>query len=60
MLPEVIVHNSISIDGSLVNFPVNMPLHYQMAGRFNADMHLVGSNTAKIGIDLFLEEIQMS
>jgi 2,5-diamino-6-(ribosylamino)-4(3H)-pyrimidinone 5'-phosphate reductase len=57
MLPKVIVHNSISIDGSLLNFEVNMPLHYQIAGGFKADMHLVGSNTVKVGIDLFLKEI---
>lgn len=57
MLPKVIVHNSLSIDGSLTNFEVNMELHYNIAGTFNADMHLVGSNTAKIGIDLFLDEI---
>jgi len=57
MLPKVIVHNSISVDGSLINFEVNMPLHYMIAGNFNADMHLVGSNTAKFGIDLFLKEI---
>ena len=57
MLPKVIVHNSASLDGSLARFEVNMPLHFQIVGRFNADMHLVGSNTAKIGIDLFLKEI---
>ena len=57
MLPKVIVHNSTSLDGSLTKFEVNMPLHYQIVGRFNADMHLVGSNTVKIGIDLFLKEI---
>ena len=34
-----------------------MPLHYEIAGGFKADMHLVGSNTAKNGIDLFLKEI---
>ena len=47
----------MSIDGSLLNFEVNMPLHYQIAGGFKADMHLVGSNTVKVGIDLFLKEI---
>ena len=57
MLPKIIIHNSISIDGSLINFEVNMPLHYKIAGSFNAEMHLVGSNTAKMGIDLFLKEI---
>ena len=34
-----------------------MPLHYKIAGGFKADMHLVGANTAKNGIDLFLKEI---
>ena len=57
MFAKVVDHNSISIDGSLTNFEVNMPLHYKIAGNFNADMHLVGSNTAKTGIDLFLKEI---
>ena len=57
MLPKVIVHNSISIDGSLINFEVNMPLHYKIAAEFKVDMHLVGSNTAKMGIDLFFKEI---
>lgn len=57
MLPKVIIHNSISLNGSLTDFNVNMPLHYQIASSFKADMHLVGSNTAKIGIDLFMEEI---
>jgi 2,5-diamino-6-(ribosylamino)-4(3H)-pyrimidinone 5'-phosphate reductase len=57
MLPKVIVHNSISIDGSLTNFELNIPLHYQLAGSFKADLHLVGSNTAKIGMEMFLEEI---
>lgn len=57
MLPKVIVQNSVSLDGSLTDFDVNMPLHYQIASDFKADMHLVGSNTAKIGIDIFLEKI---
>ena len=57
MLPKVVIHNSISIDCALTNFEVNMQLHYQTAGSFKADMHLVGSNTAKIGIDMFIEEI---
>jgi 2,5-diamino-6-(ribosylamino)-4(3H)-pyrimidinone 5'-phosphate reductase len=57
MLPKVIIHNSVSIDGSLTNFEVNMSLHYQIAEQFKADIHLVGSNTAKSGIELFLKEI---
>lgn len=57
MLPKVIVHNSISLDGSLINFDVNLFLHYKIAGSFGADMHLVGSNTAKMGIEMFYNEL---
>jgi 2,5-diamino-6-(ribosylamino)-4(3H)-pyrimidinone 5'-phosphate reductase len=57
ILPKVIIHNSVSLDGSLTNFEVNLPLHYQIAGGFGADMHLVGSTTARTGMELFLTEI---
>jgi 2,5-diamino-6-(ribosylamino)-4(3H)-pyrimidinone 5'-phosphate reductase len=30
-----------------------MRLHYQIAGKYNPDAHLIGSNTIKIGIELF-------
>jgi hypothetical protein len=29
MLPKIIIHNSISTDGSLTNFEPHMGLHYQ-------------------------------
>ena len=57
MLPKVIMHNSISLDGSVKDFEVNMGLHYQIAGSYGADVHLIGSNTAKIGMEMFLPEI---
>ena len=57
MLPEIIVHNSISLDGSLTNFQPNMELHYQIAGSYKPDIHLVGSNTVRIGVDLYGEGI---
>jgi 2,5-diamino-6-(ribosylamino)-4(3H)-pyrimidinone 5'-phosphate reductase len=53
MLPKIILHNSISLDGSLANFNVNMELHYQIAGNFKPDAHLIGSNTIKTGIELY-------
>ena len=53
MLPYIILHNSISLDGSLLNFEVNMNLHYQIAGKFKPDAHLIGSNTIKTGIEMF-------
>jgi 2,5-diamino-6-(ribosylamino)-4(3H)-pyrimidinone 5'-phosphate reductase len=57
VLPEVVIHNSASLDSSLTGFEVNMQLHYEIAGTFKADMHLVGSNTARTGINMFFEEI---
>jgi 2,5-diamino-6-(ribosylamino)-4(3H)-pyrimidinone 5'-phosphate reductase len=53
MLPKIIVHNSISLDGSLTNFEVNMEIHYQIAGKYKPDAHLIGSNTIKTGIKLY-------
>lgn len=53
MLPYIIIHNSISLDGSLINFEVNMDLHYKIAGKFKSDAHLIGSNTIKSGIELY-------
>jgi len=53
MLPKVIVHNSISLDGSLTNFEPNMELHYKIAGSYKPDANLIGSNTVKTGIELY-------
>ncbi len=57
MLPKVIIHNSISIDGSLTNFMPNMELHYRIAGKYKPDAHLVGSNTVKVGIQTYEEKV---
>ena len=43
----------MSLDGSLTNFEPNMELHYQIAGKYNADAHLIGSNTVKVGAELY-------
>lgn len=53
MLPKIILHNSVSLDGSLTNFEPNMGLHYHIAGKYNADAHLIGSNTVKVGVELY-------
>jgi 2,5-diamino-6-(ribosylamino)-4(3H)-pyrimidinone 5'-phosphate reductase len=57
MLPKVIIHNSVSLDGSLTDFEPNMKLHYQIAGNYNPDVHLIGSNTVKAGTELYGEEV---
>jgi 2,5-diamino-6-(ribosylamino)-4(3H)-pyrimidinone 5'-phosphate reductase len=41
----VVVHNSISADGSVDGFDVDLGLHYGLASTFDADVHLVGSET---------------
>jgi 2,5-diamino-6-(ribosylamino)-4(3H)-pyrimidinone 5'-phosphate reductase len=53
MIPEIILHNSISLDGSLTNFEVNMGIHYEIAGSYKPQVHLIGSNTIKTGIELY-------
>jgi 2,5-diamino-6-(ribosylamino)-4(3H)-pyrimidinone 5'-phosphate reductase len=49
MLPKVIIHNSVSLDGSLVDFEPDMGLHYDIAGGFKPQAHLVGSSTVRVG-----------
>jgi 2,5-diamino-6-(ribosylamino)-4(3H)-pyrimidinone 5'-phosphate reductase len=53
MIPKVIIHNSVSLDGSLSFFEPNMELHYRLAGKFKPDIHLIGSNTIRTGIELY-------
>ena len=53
MLPNIIVHNSISLDGSLLHFDVNMDLHYKIAGSYKPDALLISSHTIKKGIELY-------
>ena len=56
-LPKVIVHNSISLDGSLTGFKPNMALHYQIAGNYKPEAHLIGANTVKVGVELYGEGV---
>ncbi len=53
MLPKVVVYNSVSVDGAIKDFDVNVSLHYEVLGRMGADALLAGSATAKTGIELF-------
>ena len=57
MLPKVIIHNSVSLDGYLTDFEPNMELHYQIAGNYRPDVHLIGSNTVKVGTELYGEGV---
>jgi 2,5-diamino-6-(ribosylamino)-4(3H)-pyrimidinone 5'-phosphate reductase len=53
MLPKVVVYNSVSVDGAIKDFDVNIALHYEVLGRLSADALLAGSETAKSGVELF-------
>lgn len=53
MLPEIIIHNSISLDGSLSGFMPDMKLHYKIAGSYKPDAHLIGSETIIKGTEMF-------
>ncbi len=53
MKPRVILHNSVSLNGSLTGFEVNMGLHYQLAGSYHPEAHLIGSNTILTGAELY-------
>jgi 2,5-diamino-6-(ribosylamino)-4(3H)-pyrimidinone 5'-phosphate reductase len=56
-VPEVIIHNSVSLDGSFTDFEVNMELHYKIANRYKADANLIGSNTIAKGMEIYRGEI---
>jgi len=45
MLPRVILHNSVSVDGRVDWFTPDIGLHYELASRFGAHAHLAGSDT---------------
>jgi 2,5-diamino-6-(ribosylamino)-4(3H)-pyrimidinone 5'-phosphate reductase len=50
---KVIMHNEISLDGAIRSFEPNLELYYQIAETFKADVHLVGSRTAKMGLKTY-------
>lgn len=45
MLPRVIIHNQVSLDGRIDWFTPDIGLYYEIAARWQADAHLAGSNT---------------
>ena len=55
--PKLILHNSVSVDGATTGFEPDMGLHYQIAGQYGAQAHLIGSETAKVGIGQFMDAV---
>jgi len=57
MKSEIIIHNSVSLDGSLTGFMPDMGLHYKIAGDYKPDAHLIGADTIIKGNEMFGEGI---
>ncbi|AAM07709.1 TPA: RibD family protein [Methanosarcina acetivorans] len=57
MLPKLVIHNTISLDGSTIGFSANLDVHYGILGSYEPDAMIVGSNTAKTGTQFFCEKI---
>jgi len=45
MLPKVILHTAMSLDGRITNFPADIDLYYTLAAQWNPDAILFGSGT---------------
>lgn len=54
---KIIMHDQISLDGSVKNFVLNPGLYYEISNRYEPDITLIGSITAKTGVEESEEEI---
>ncbi|MBP1928819.1 2,5-diamino-6-(ribosylamino)-4(3H)-pyrimidinone 5'-phosphate reductase [Methanolinea mesophila] len=45
MIPEVIIHTAVSLDGRITNFPADLDLYYSLAAKWEPDAVLFGSET---------------
>lgn len=57
MPPTITVFNSVSLDGAITAFQLDLEAHYKILGALAPEALLVGSNTAKTGIETFIKEI---
>jgi 2,5-diamino-6-(ribosylamino)-4(3H)-pyrimidinone 5'-phosphate reductase len=57
MLPKIITHNAISLDGSIAGFSIDLEKYYSIAGKLQPNAMLVGSSTAKSGIEMYSDGI---
>ena len=55
--PTVILYNQISLNGALTGFEANPELYYQLSAQLPADAVLVGSVTAKTGLETYADGI---
>jgi 2,5-diamino-6-(ribosylamino)-4(3H)-pyrimidinone 5'-phosphate reductase len=45
MLPRVILHNAVSLDGRIDGFPIDLQQYYALAATWKEDATLAGSGT---------------
>jgi len=45
MLPRVILHNTVSLDGRIDGFPIDLCQYYELAATWKEDATLAGSDT---------------
>jgi 2,5-diamino-6-(ribosylamino)-4(3H)-pyrimidinone 5'-phosphate reductase len=57
MFPKIITHNAVSLDGAIAGFSIDLEKYYAVAGSLQPDAMLVGSSTAKAGIEMYSDGI---
>lgn len=57
MLPELIIHNTLSLDNAYYGFDIDLGAHYSVLTGFSPDAVLVGSDTAKTGVEMFFNPV---
>jgi 2,5-diamino-6-(ribosylamino)-4(3H)-pyrimidinone 5'-phosphate reductase len=57
MKSKIIVHNQVSLNGAFLGFDVDLDKYYSILNGFHPKYILIGSNTAKKGVDTYYEEI---
>jgi 2,5-diamino-6-(ribosylamino)-4(3H)-pyrimidinone 5'-phosphate reductase len=51
MLPKVIIHSEVSLDGHIDGYEVDQGIYYSSAARFGADMVMVGADTVLSAVE---------
>lgn len=51
MRPHLVIHSSVSLDGKITGFDVDLETHYRLAASFEEDATLAGADTLLVGLD---------
>jgi 2,5-diamino-6-(ribosylamino)-4(3H)-pyrimidinone 5'-phosphate reductase len=57
MKSKLILHNQVSLNGAFLGFEIDMEKYYSILNGLKPKFILIGSNTAKTGIDTYYENI---